>query len=107
MKKTIIFGMLILVMGNSFAQKSKISCEKIKDEIIDEKIFSKMSNGQRIASFHLCKKNIYEIVIENRYSYYVCKPLMKKIKKAIKKNNCKDIRVQKSQPKPEIKIIRD
>ncbi|MFV0305010.1 MAG: hypothetical protein ACK5IC_05985 [Moheibacter sp.] len=107
MKKILFIGMFVLIISNSFAQKSKMSCEEIKSGITDKKLFPKMSNGQRIIDPHIYKNNTYEIVIEDDFTYYVGEPLIKKIEKAIKKNNCKGIIIQKPQPRPQIKIIRD
>lgn len=107
MKKILCIGLFIITISNVLAQKSKITCDSIKNIIIDERIFPKISNGQRVAEFHLCRNNIYEIFIEDQYSYYVCKPLMKKIKRAIKKNKCEGVLVQRLRSRPDVKIIRD
>ena len=111
--KNIFYVILFLFCSkNIYSQKQKLySCEEIKNTILDERLFDKLSNGKLIAKFDLHINKVYKIIIKNDDNnfYYVSKTVMKKIKKSIKINNCKGIEISKIDKLEDInfKIIRN
>jgi hypothetical protein len=107
--KTIYIIISLFSTVTFFAQERKhFTCDEIK-KVIDYNIYDTLSNGKLIARLDKAvNKRIYKIVFNNEFKY-VTKPVMKKIKKSIKINHCKDILIQKIDRvnNSEIKIIRD
>lgn len=110
MKKVIIFTLLFISV-NLFSQNEKyFTCEEINNVIIDKSLYKELSNGKLIANIEYKSNQIYKIIIEGDNSfYYVTKPIMKKIKRSIKRNKCENIIISKVDNKKDIdfKIIRD
>lgn len=110
MKKAIIF-ILFFISANLFSQNEKyFTCEEINNTIIDRDIYEELSNGKLIVKIESKSNKIYKIIIESDKSfYYLTKPIMKKIKRSIKKNKCQNINISKIDNIKDIsiKIIRD
>lgn len=111
--KNIFYVILFLFCTkNIYSQKQKsYSCEEIKNTILDERLFDKLSNGKLVARIDLHINKIYKIIIKNDDNnfYYVSKPVMRKIKKSIRINNCEGIEIRKIEKLEDVnfKIIRD
>ena len=108
--KAYILGFLMLITTEFFAQQKKpITCDEIK-KYIDYKIQDTLPNGNLIARLDRAKnKKLYKIIFDGNGFNYVTKSVTKKIKKYIRKHNCKGISIQKldSINSSEINIIRD
>lgn len=108
--RKLFFIVLFYFSYNAYSQNVNLyKCEEIENFIADETLIDTLSNGKPIMRLDRYNNKIYKIVIDNNKFYYVGKPIMKKIKKSIKINNCKKIKIKKIDKLSDInfKIIRD
>ena len=93
-----------------FSQKTvTYSCSEIKTGVIDS-ILYKTINGKLLLEVHNYKGKAYKISNKDENKlYYVSKPIMKRIRRSIRKNKCKNILIEKidNLSDTDIKIIRD
>ncbi|GAB1857515.1 hypothetical protein MHTCC0001_23510 [Flavobacteriaceae bacterium MHTCC 0001] len=87
-------------------KKQLIDCSDLNETIIDDDLFDKLSGGKLI--FRGDPRKIYQITLNNGEFYYASKPLMKRIKRSIKLNNCENVGIKKLKniDNSHIKIIR-
>ncbi|WP_299888932.1 hypothetical protein [uncultured Lacinutrix sp.] len=114
--KKIVYILFIISTINSFSQnkKSKISkyytCEAIENhDSIDSSLYDKLPNGKLIFAAHKSQSKIFKISTKDKGFYYVSRPVMRKIRRSIRSNKCKNIVVEslKRKSKSKIEVVRD
>jgi len=86
--------LFIPFLGLSQVNKDLYSCEYIKKGITDKTLYKKY-NGKLILEMPFNAKSVFKIVIEDGHNYYVLKPIMRKIKRTLRKKKCKCISIEK------------
>lgn len=101
MKNILLVILLILSFNPIYCQEktnAKLiiqSCESIRTGIIDKNLYDTLNNGKLIFRPDLNKYKVYKITNDKNESYYVSKSVMKAIKRYMKKNDCKNIIIEK------------
>jgi|AntRauMFilla1563_2_1112583.scaffolds.fasta_scaffold13669_2 hypothetical protein len=94
--KNLLIIIIFLFSINLYSQnKGLYKCDELKKIIFDETLFDTLSNGKLVARFDRHINKIYKIVLQKNKFYYVGKPIMKRIKRSIRINNCSNIKIVK------------
>lgn len=95
--KKILFILLLFTTYNIFSQTNNepvLTCESIKKGIVDKALYDTLNNDKLIFRPDLNKIKVFKISTSESEFYYVSKPKMKRIKKYIRKNDCKGIKIE-------------
>src|SRR5690554_2630794 len=111
MNRMLLCFLSIVFSYSIYGQKKQLDCDTIIKGVVDEKLYDKLENGKLVAIPRFKEYRIYRVVTnEGKSSYFVTEKLMKKIRKAIKKNECEGVKIVSGAIKKsetDIKIIRD
>lgn len=113
--KKIVFLIFIISSMNVFSQhisskKKKIfSCTDIKNfKSIDSSLYDVLPNGKLIFAAHKRKSKIFKVINEDNDAYfYASKPIIKKIRRSIRKNKCRKIKIINLRSSKNNNIVRD
>lgn len=95
--KKILLILFLLSTCNIFSQtnnESVLTCETIKKGIIDRTLYDSLNNGKLIFRPNLNKIKVFKINTSESEFYYVSMSQMKRIKRYIRKNGCKGIKIE-------------
>jgi len=104
-----VYYLILLIPTILYSQEKTYSCDEIK-KVIDFNIYDTLSNGKLVARFDKAvNQRLYKIIIEGNNTKYVTKPVMRRIKKSVRKNKCPNVIIDKVKNVDEVdfKIIRD
>lgn len=103
------FYLILLIPSILYSQETIYTCDELK-KVIDFSIYDTLSNGKLIARFDKAiDQRLYKITLEVNNIKYVTKPVMRRIKKSVRKNKCLKVTITKVKIDDDtnFKIIRD
>lgn len=93
MKKN-IYILFVLFTVISFSQ-NKFSCEDLESyKAKDSSLYDKLPNGKLIFAPYKTKSKLFKVIIKDNGFYYVTRPVMRKIKCSMRKNECSNVKIE-------------
>jgi len=100
-----VYGTLIPQHIPDFLNNEGISCDRIRKGIIDTHLYT-IRDGKLVVVDARKMFSAYKVIINEKNFYYVSKPLMKKIRRFVRRNRCEGVIIQSLANDSNHKIIR-